>query len=263
MIRFLIISLFLFSCGESVSNVTGGDNYQTQITTSKSDSLLLGIEKKIENAFVQGVISNNADALVGLDKKLESLQKEKKQNLIVYWQSYLKFYSSIFYLKINDKDQAEQSVDEAIDIMDDMERKNSEDYALLSMLQSFSLQFKGMKAMFIVGKIKKNANRALAIDSTNLRANYVLGSNDFYTPAKYGGGKVAESFLLKAIALPEQKIVNKYLPSWGKEEAFGLLIKLYAKKEKWDLAKKYFNVAMKHYPDSHQINALASGLVGK
>ena len=144
-----------------------------------------------------------------------------------------------------------------------MKNKNSEDYALLAMLQGFSIQFKGMKAMFISRDIKKNLKKAIAIDSTNLRAYYVFASNDYHTPEKYGGGKKAEEYLLKAISLPAQKIKNDYLPSWGKEEAYEMLIKLYIKKEKWELAKKYYKEGIKKFPESYTISQLATQLIGK
>jgi uncharacterized protein HemY len=42
-----------------------------------------------------------------------------------------------------------------------------------------------------------------------------------------------------------------------------MLIKLYIKKENWDLAKKYFQEGIKVFPKSYAINQLASKLVGK
>jgi len=42
-----------------------------------------------------------------------------------------------------------------------------------------------------------------------------------------------------------------------------MLIKLYIKQEKWDLAKKYFQEGIKKYPQSYNIKQLASKLVGK
>jgi len=94
------------------------------------------------------------------------------------------------------------------------------------------------------------------LDSTNVRAYFVYGSNDFYTPEQYGGGKEAEKYLLKAISMPTQKEKNNILPSWGKEEAYEILIRLYIKKENWDLAEKYFHEGIEEFPDSYSINQL-------
>ena len=265
MIRLLFISLLFVSCNGNTTEMakTNAIKYQKQYEQVKSDSLLAGIQSKIYNAFVQSLMSQNDKPLRKISSELEELAKAKKQNLITYWRSYLQFYSSIYYLKKGDKKAAEKEIDKGVDWLKKMKHKNSEDYALLVMLQGFSIQFKGIKAMFIIGNIKKNAKLAIALDSTNLRAYYVYASNDFYTPEKYGGGKEAEKYLLKAISLPAQKIKNEYLPSWGKEESYEMLIKLYIRQEKWDLAKKYFQEGIRIFPDSYIINQLASKLVGK
>ena len=238
-------------------------SYPKQMQQTPHDTLLAGIQSRIANAFVQSMMMKDGTPLQEISVDLARHYKKEKHNLIRYWQSYLQFYYSIFYLAYNDKENAEKEVEQAIEWMDEMKNKNSEDYALLSMLQGFSLQFKGMRAMFIGPKAKKNAQIAIALDSTNPRAYYVYASNDFYTPEQYGGGKAAEKYLKKAISLPAQKVPNNYLPSWGIEEAYELLIRLYIKKRKWDLAKKYFQEGIATFPDSYIISRWARRLVGR
>lgn len=237
--------------------------YRTQSENVQSDSLLVDIQSKIFNAFVQDRTSPENNALNELNIRLENLYKARNLNLILYWRSYLQFYLSINSLINGDNKTAENKINNGIELIESIEKKNSDDYALLAMLQGFSIQFNPMNAMYISADIKKNVNNAMSLDSTNLRAWYVLASNDFYTPEQYGGGKEAEKYLLKAISLPAQKIKNDYLPSWGKEESYEMIIKLYIKKEKWDLAKKYFQDGIAAFPKSYVINQLASELVGK
>jgi len=265
MIRILMISLLFISCKGNKTQIAKVEaiSYSEQIEQVKSDTLLVGIQSKIYDAFVHSLMSKDYKKLSELSNNLDELNKSKKQNLIIYWQSYLQFYSSIYYLKKGDKKTAEKEIDKGIDWLGEMKNKNSEDYALLAMLQGFGIQFKGMNVMFISSDIKKNLNKAIAIDSINLRAYYVYASNDFHTPKKYGGGKETEEYLLKAISLPIQKVKNDYLPSWGKEEAFEMLIKFYIKNEKWDFAKKYYQEGIKEYPKSYTITQLATKLVGK
>ncbi len=265
MIRLLFISLLFVSCKGNTTEINKSQivNYQTQVQSIQKDSLLIGIQKKIYNGFVHSFMSKNNNELNLLSKDLENLYSTNKNNIILYWRSYLQFYSSIYYLKKGDKKTSEKEIDKGIDWLDEMKNKNSEDYALLAMLQGFGIQFKGMKAMIVSSSIKKNIKKAIAIDSTNLRAYYVYASNDFHTPEKYGGGKETETYLLKAISLPAQKIKNDYLPSWGKEESYEMLIKIYIKKGKWELAKKYFQEGITAFPESYTINQLASKLVGK
>ena len=261
---FLLLSLLFINCdNKSTRNV---EVYNTSIEYRKpdlKDSLIHRIQHKISKSFIKSIITKNDQSLKDLSQQLDKISKVKKQKLVLYWRCYLQFYSSIFYLEKGDKKMAEKEIDKGIDWLEEMPNKNSEDYALLSMLQGFAIQFKGIKAMFISKKIKKNATTAIVIDSTNLRAYYVYASNDYHTPKKYGGGKEAEKYLLKAISLPSQKIKNDDLPSWGKEESYELLIKFYIRKGNWDLAKKYFQEGIKEFPESYTINQLASKLVGK
>lgn len=263
----LIIFCFLLtvpmsSCiGENfASQAAHGPAYQLE---DYSEPLLKGVQQKVFQAFVAGSISGNADEMKSLDTELEKLYEKSGQKLITYWRAYLKFYSSIYYLKMGDEKQSEKEIDQGVNWMKNMKDKNSEDYALLAMLQGFSLQFKGMKVMFMASKIKDNAKMAVELDPSNPRANYVYASNDFHTPVMYGGGKEAEEYLLKAIALPAQKIENEYLPSWGREEAYEMLIKLYIKAEKWEKAKEHFSAGTEEFPESYTINQLAPKLIGK
>jgi hypothetical protein len=236
---------------------------QSQSELIQTDSLLVDIQIKIYGAFVKGRITQSNDALNELGIQLENLYKVKNQNLILYWLSYLKFYSSINYLSRGDSKSAENEVNKGIEVIKSIGKKSSEDYVVLAMLQGISIQFDISKAMFISEEINNNISSAISLDSLNLRAWYVLASNDFYTPEEYGGGNKAEKCLLKAISLPVQKINNSYLPSWGKEESYEILIKFYIKNAKRDLAKKYFQEAIAAFPKSYTINQLAPQLTGK
>ncbi|NJO89124.1 MAG: hypothetical protein HC831_09310 [Chloroflexia bacterium] len=132
--------------------------------------------------------------------------------------------------------------------------KSSEHYALLGLAQAFSIQFvTGMKAGIISEEANGNANKALELDNKNIRAYYVLGSNDFYTPEEFGGGKEAEKYLLKAIEYPENSSGLACMPSWGKDYTYQMLIELYQKRGNNDLAKRYANEGVKLFPENEQI----------
>ncbi|MEL6673617.1 MAG: hypothetical protein AAFR61_15540 [Bacteroidota bacterium] len=262
----LILSLLIcfpltqMACTSAEATGLIGPPYEEFAT---GDEVLKGIQQRIYQAFVASTISGDHAQLTALEAQLKDLHKESGQKLIVYWQSYLKFYSSIFYLKKSDQKTAEAEIDLGVKWMKNMKEKNAEDYALLAWLQGFSLQFKGMKVMFMASGIKENARKAVELDPENPRANFVYASNDYHTPEAYGGGKEAEKHLLKAISLPDQKVKNAYLPSWGREEAYEMLIKLYMKQEKWEEAKQHFAAGKKAFPESYQLNQLASQLIGK
>lgn len=264
MIRLLIISLLFVSYTGNANKLanTAGMEHDTQVEQLNLDTLLMGIESKIYEAFVESLMQQDHKPLLKLCNELKELSTTEEQGIIIYWRSYLQFYSSIYFLKKGEREIAEKEIDKGIDLLNEIQKKNSEDYALLAMLQGFSVQFKGAKARHVSDEIKGNTKQALTIDSTNLRAHYVYANNLFYSPEKNSRGSEIERHLLKAISLPAQKVQNSCLPSWGKEESFEMIIKLYLKEEKWNLANKYYQEAIKEFPESYTIKQLSGKLVG-
>lgn len=232
------------------------------LSTQQSDTLLNHIEQKVAIAFAKGNKSRTDADISSLKESLLALNKKTKNSIVVYWYSYTCYYHSILAMILNDLDKSEMVLDEGINMLDEAENRTSEHYALYALMKSFSIRFaSGIRAPFISASVKSNAEKAVEMDSSNLRAYYVLGSNDFYTPEQYGGGKLAEAYFKKAIQLKNQTINNPYLPSWGKNLAYEYLIRLYIKHEQFAEAKKFFQEAIKLYPNDYQINQLASKLV--
>lgn len=258
------IAILLISCQFSTESV--GKTYSAQLVSNEiaSPRLLDSIQSQIYDAFVKGMINKSAAPMTEMNKQLGSLYEESPNKLIHYWQAYLSYYKAIFHLQMNQQKASEEAVEDGITLLEDMSRKNSEDFALLALMESFSLQFKSsMKLAFVSGDVKEHAQKSKELNPENPRAYFVLGSNDFYTPEKYGGKKKAESYLKKAISLPAQEQPNPYLPSWGVEESYEMLVKYYIQEEEWENAKKYFAEAREKYPNNYRINEMAPKLVGK
>ena len=261
---FLVLSYLSSIC--SIISSQNGNKFiiQSHVVQGKQKSELDSIQFKIYNSFVKSIIDKSVNPLNIVFGKLTNLYRENPNNIILNWKGFLLYYKAIYFLKVNDKSNSEKTILEGIDILKDMKKKNSEDYAMLALLQSFSIQFtSGIKASAISGEVKKNLGFAIDIDPSNLRAKYVYASNDYYTPARYGGGKEVEKYLLMAISLPDQKASNSFLPSWGKEESYTMLVRFYIEKENWDLAKKYYQEGLKMFPESFSINQYAQKLIGK
>jgi hypothetical protein len=267
---FLVVSMIIASniCnGKTISSKEENKSIQQKQTESinkieKADSILKGIERRIFNAFVNGNMNQNEQALVSLEEALLNLNTNKNNELVVYWYSYACYYHSILFMILNDNKKSEKILEVGIDKLSEINQKTSEHLALLALMESFSIQFApGIQAAFISKSVKENAEKALALDSLNLRAYYVLGSNDFYTPEQYGGGKKAESYFKKAIQLDNQPINNSYLPGWGKNSAYELLIRLYIRNKQFEEAKLYYSQAIELYPNDYMINKLAAELI--
>jgi tetratricopeptide (TPR) repeat protein len=153
-----------------------------------------------------------------------------------------------------DKSQGETKINEAIDLLESLDNKNTETLALLAYLQSYSIQFSpGMQAGILSRKALKNAQKSKEANPKNLRAWYVLGMLDFYTPKNYGGQTECEEYLLKAIDLDEINNINPYLPTWGKDDAYALLLQYYISNDDMEKASSTFQRAMNVYPDNPTI----------
>jgi hypothetical protein len=228
------------------------------------DTLLINIQFKVLNAFVQSKIHQSDKELVSIEQALLSLYKNNNNPIISYWYSYTCYYHSIFFMGVKDNKSSEKVLTEGIKQLNNVSLKNSEHLALLALMESYSIQYaSGMEIPFISKRVKQNAEKALESDSLNLRAYYVLGSSDFYNPVQYGGGKKAESYLKKAVSLKEQSVQNPYLPSWGKNSAYDMLIRLYISRKQFAEAKKYYNDATGLFPDDYIIKKLGSELINQ
>lgn len=229
---------------------------------NQNDTLLNNIQQKVLDAFVNAKIIQSDKGLVVLEQALLNLYKDNKNDIIIYWYSYTCYYHSILNMIEKENKSSMKILDEGIKQLNDVNHKNSEHLALLALMESFSIQYaSGIEVPFISKRVKQNAEKALQLDSLNLRAYFVLGLNDFYAPEQYGGGKKAEGYLLKAIKLNDQSVSNPYLPSWGKNTTYEMLIRLYINHKQFTEAKKYYQEAIALFPNDYMINKLAAELI--
>jgi len=228
---------------------------ETKASSRDADSILHNIQGKIYNAFISD-ISKKTNTLQELKDQLTEIDKGKQNRTLIYWRSYLQFYSTILYSQTGKKAMAQEEVELGMELLNNVSNKSSEEFTLLARLESIALQFAGMNIMSLSKSMNDNIQRALQLEKNNLRANFVYGSIDYYTPVSFGGGKKAEQYLLNAIKLPSQNDHGKYEPTWGKDEAYEMLINLYLKNGEIDKAKFYFEEASTKYPRNFQIMAL-------
>lgn len=250
--KIIILFVALFAIA-AINTETYATEMNRGSSVMVSDDILNGIQDKIETAMNDCFAQNSITPLDNIAKSLDALKS--RNNIVLYWKSYINYYKSVFYGKSGNTDDSKKAIKEAYVMLEKMRNKNSEDYALLALIQSFYIQFtSGMAAGALSSKIVGNAEKALELDSTNLRGWYVLGSNDFYTPESFGGGNKVEYYLKKAISTPPKNIKNPYLPTWGREYTYELLIRYYIRKDKKDEAKEYLQIAEKEFPTSYFIS---------
>ena len=144
-------------------------------------SYLQNVQSKIDSALTLSFAQQNIAPLDSILTQLAALTPQN--NLTTYWQSYARSMVTIYFMKMKQTAKAESAINRACDDMEKLDKKNTEDYALLASVQN---------AGKLSSQAVENAQKAIQMDSTNLRAWYVLGTNDFYTPAFFGGGKKTE-----------------------------------------------------------------------
>jgi tetratricopeptide (TPR) repeat protein len=208
-------------------------------------------QSTIYAAFLSCFQTNSSEKLVQIKDKLAKITDNQMRN---YWLAYSMYYETLFYLKMGNRDESGKIIVAAITTVDTIHLKNSEIYALTAFLQNFSIQFNRGEMRDLSAQIKQNADKAIELDSTNIRAWYILGYNDMYIPAAFGGGKKCEKYFLKVISLSEQSSSEKYMPTWGKKDAYSALIGYYIGNEDFVNAKKYLSEALTLYPDDYMLN---------
>ncbi len=259
--------LFQSSCTSkgsvSTHEIEESSNLQkSDLMFINNDSTLHNIEQRILKSFIVSQTLKDLTELKKIKTELISLQNKKANSIVTYWISYAYYYEAVYWIVSKNNKESEQACQKGTEALVKINKKSSEHYALLSLLQNFSVQFlKGFKVAKVSAEAKKNGQKALDMDENNLRAFYVLALNDFYTPESFGGGKFTEKYTKKAIELDAQFMKNPYMPSWGKSLAYELLIRHYLKIEDKEKAKKIYKEAVQKYPDDYLINKLSVQLI--
>jgi hypothetical protein len=260
LLSFFLFTLLVFqttACEQSKAAPTNWDLPNTALV----DSIYHHAQDKIYGAFAASLAQESTK---NIDQVINQLQENsaKAPNLGEYWLAYAHYYKAIYFISYSKDAESEKTIKKGIEYLEEKKTKNAEDLALLALMQSFSVQFApGMSAAIISNKSKSNVAKALEMDPNNLRAYYVAGSIDFYTPKQYGGGKKVEEYLKKALQQSTQKNKNPYLPSWGKEETYVMIVEYYLENKRKNDALSYYKEGIKVFPDSYQLGELAKKLI--
>ncbi|BDD12302.1 hypothetical protein FUAX_47340 (plasmid) [Fulvitalea axinellae] len=219
--------------------------------TLKAQDPLKNIQERITDSFNGFFEKKDGTAFDALISELKAAHDQRPaNNLISYWYAYALYRRAITEMAVKNEKRTEKLNDQAIELMEGIKRKSSEDYALLATVTNYSLAFTSFfSAPFKSKKAVNYADDALALDKENLRAYLMKGVNDFYTPKRFGGGKHTVEYLEKAISLPDKSATGPYAPTWGKSEAYWYLIRFYWKEGEKKKAKEAVTKASGLYPN--------------
>ena len=217
---------------------------------------LQGIEEQIHEAQDQS-FAEQTDKLAPLIAELEEMESYE---WLDYWKAYAAYQGAIYLMVKEDHQGALAYVDKGISYLEEKDKLNDEEYALLGSFFSLSITFKPGEAIGLSTKARKSFNRSLKKNPDNLRALLGLGRSDYYKPKQYGGGKEAEAFLLKALAAPDQYSSHANAPTWGRDDAYYYLAAFYQREDRRDDAKLYCHKGLKEFPTHHLLAELLAKL---
>lgn len=230
---------------------------QNEFLKTSNDTMFFSLEDEINHAFQAVFFKKNNTKLL----KIQSNLLVNKDPLSNYWSSYIDYLVSLYFLSQNQKDSSAVYIEKSIEKLKD-KKLSSDGYALLGMSNVFSIQFQdGLKVIARSKKSDDYFSEALRLDSMNLRAYLGMAVKDYYTPGEYGGKKMVENYLKKAIDKPNRISNDLRLPSWGKDYAYELLIRYYLNKKDSANAKEFLQKAINEYPNNIQILKLSTQLL--
>lgn len=233
------------------------------LLAQEAPNQLFGIEDKIVEAQHLSFHQSDEAPLQEVLQLLSSAEDIGDTHWKDYWTGFTHFRRSIYlaYNQNANEDKAKAAAEMAIEILDAIENKNSEDYALLGYVKGFSLQWKSglaiAKQAAIAGKWVKLAVQA---DDQNPRAQFAFGNNNFHTPAIFGGGKKADEYITRSIALYKESIPNPLMPSWGMDEAYTMLVRTKLKAKKTEEAETLVAEALERFPENRNLRKLQSDM---
>lgn len=232
----LFVLIFVFTTSANVKKVQPQNkNYQQIIVDGLSKS----------------ITTQNIAPLDNVEKEL----KAKKPNRVYdYWLSFCLLHKAFYHTVTKQNKEALVCLNEGERVIEVQSTKNAEEYALLAYLQGVSIRFAtGMEAGIIARKSTNNAQQATQIDPKNTRAWYVLGMLDYYTPKQFGGQQKCEALLEKALAQPTSKTNNPYEPTWGRKEAYNLLLEYLVTTGNKEKAKTIYQKAKTEFPNAPEL----------
>ena len=226
------------------------DTSRTTKAKNKDEDVLSGLFQDNVDSVINTAFANGN--LVLIQKKIKEIEADAAipSSYKNYWKTYLLYFSAIYTKNsLKDDDKASDAIDKAIESAE-KNLKTSDDYALYAACISYSVQFSNMvKISNVSSKANENANRALELNPKNVRAYYVLTSQNFYTPKMFGGMTKVEEYGIKGINCPIKIDNNFYGATWSKENIYELLIKFYQTENRLEDLAKIKKLAKQEFPE--------------
>ena len=239
----VVAALIAATTCASVSAAQGGPALELPLGEAQS---------RIDAAASQAQAGGDFTALDAVETALREMPTAESENLRyyrTYWLAYAKYRRAGGLAAAGRNDEIGPVLEQAMALLAGIEPADSDSHALFGLVAGMNLGFVAPNAMFKqLGKISESLAKALAMDETNVRAWYANAMSDFNTPPQFGGGRRAERYLRKAIALEQRP--SALGPTWGRRESIGLLLEFYLREERLAEAQELLRQATVEFPQS-------------
>ncbi|MCX6169496.1 MAG: hypothetical protein NTX65_09155 [Ignavibacteriales bacterium] len=146
---------------------------------------------------------------------------EKSKWLPYYYASYLYVITSFTDTVNSNKDGYLDQAENVIALADSLQPDESEIYVLKGFICQARLQIDPMnRYMKYSAKMNSSFQKAILLDQTNPRPEYLMGMTLYYTPEQFGGGIKAAKTVFESSLKKFNEFVPKdeLMPVWGKRQ---------------------------------------------
>jgi len=202
--------------------------------------------ESIYNAFLEGDMASWKKTIDSLEN-LQVKPNELKIELINYQYGYVAW--CIGTKNIEEAEKYVKNAERHIHFLESVKYKLSTVYAYKAAFIGFEIGISPYKAIFIGQESLINANKSVAMDSTNAFGYTQLGHIKFYTPKIFGGSKEkAIYYYLKALLLMEDdpELIKQ---NWNYLNLLATIIVAFSEAGNYSLAKDYSIKTLKIAPN--------------
>lgn len=239
----LVLSLILFSVMFlSVHNIHADEYSDAMVKTIKKLDAINDISDRAAVTKVRGDFER-------------ILQLKKNTWMVNYYMAMCDLLTAWSYMDAKDNDNIKKYNESCIDLLNkatDAKDDFAEAYVLKMSAQANRWIYEPAKMNDIIAKSSEAKEIAKQKDPNNPRFYLIDGMNTYYTPENFGGGVDAAMPLFEKSweLYGTFKPVDETYPTWGKDQAAGMLALVYLKKDKPDEAKKWIDKGLEARPES-------------
>ncbi len=189
------------------------------------------------------------------------LNYEGKDTLDDYYKGVFNLLSGVVIIQFGDISKHRHIVDDTIKVVESKEHKNSEDYALLSILYGLTLKEQITLTYHnnIINKAKLFAAASLKLNKYNVRAYYSLAII-YMELNRNSDYKKSIGYLQDAIEILQSDLDSDNPIQWGKDWCYAFILLLYKYNDDHKYYEQYKTEAEKLYPNSEYVKGVIEAI---